>query len=106
MKINQFVISFEQNMQVLLSMTNLFEQKTIFEIEKQKNNIIDLLSSESIDVNTKLTMISKKLEELTSLVRNTFLSMKTKIKDYEDISNKKIGRSRNAFLLNLKKFLK
>jgi hypothetical protein len=106
MKINEFVVGFEQNMQVLLSLANLFEQKTIFEIEKKRNSILELISSETIDVNIKLKIVTQKLDELTNVISQTMESIKNKIKGYEDLSIKKIARARNSFLIKIKKFLK
>jgi hypothetical protein len=105
-RINEFVVNFEQNMQVLLSLANLFEQKTIFEIEKQRNSILQLVTSETIQPATKLELISKKLEDMNSMIVNTFETIVSKIKNYEEISSKKITRARNSFMIKLKKFLK
>ncbi len=105
-RINEFVVGFEENMQVLLSLANLFEQKTIFEIEKQRNSILQLIKSETIQPNTKLELISKKLEDMNAVIVNTFETIVSKIKNYEEISSKKITRSRSSFMIKLKKFLK
>jgi hypothetical protein len=93
-------------MQVLLSLANLFEQKTIFEIEKQRNSILQLVTSETIQPSTKLELISKKLEDMNSVIVNTFGTIVSKIKNYEEISSKKIARARSSFMIKLKKFLK
>jgi methionine synthase II (cobalamin-independent) len=104
-RINSFVIDFEQNMQVLMSLTNLFEQKNIFTIEKERNSIFELLNTENINSSVKLSILNEKLTYLTSIIAETFTSIRAKIKDFEDISNKKIMRAKNAFMLNIKKFL-
>jgi len=105
MRINEFVVGFEQNMQVLMSLANLFEQKTIFEIEKQRNSIMQILNSETIEPVTKLEVVEQKLEKLTEMIYETFEGIKDKVKAYEDISDKKIKRAKNSFLIKIKKFL-
>lgn len=105
MKINEFMVNFEQNMQVLLSLTNLIEQKTIFEIEKKRNAILQLINAENVEPNSKFEIISQKLEELYKMVRQAFESIKSKITNYEDISEKKIARAKNSFMIKIKKFL-
>ncbi len=106
LRINEFVVGFEQNMQVLMSLANLFEQKTIFEIEKKRNSILQLIGSETIKPGTKLELVTKKFEDLTSMIAKTFETIENKIKSYEDISSKKITRARNSFMIKIKKFLK
>jgi len=106
LKINEFIISFEQNIQMLLSLSNLFEQRTIFEIEKIKNRIIDVLSTENIDSKVKSKEVFDRLDELNSLIESTFNGIKNKVKEYESVSNLKIERTKNFFYNNLRKFLK
>jgi hypothetical protein len=106
LRINKFIIDFEQNMQVLMSLTNLFEQKTTFEIEKQRNVIIEILNSSGINPKIKLQLLNEKIEEMTQMIKQTFENIKEKISNYEGISDKKILRAKNSFLINLKKFLK
>jgi hypothetical protein len=106
MKINEFIVNFEQNMQVLLSLANLFEQKTIFEIEKKRNSILQLITQDNLDPNARLQVATEKLEELHLMIKNTFESVKSKIQAYEDISDKKISRARGSFMVKIKKFLK
>ena len=106
MKINEFIINFEQNIQMLLSLSNLFEHRTIFEIEKIKNGIIDVLSTENIDSKVKSKEVFDRLDELNNLIESTFNGIKNKVKEYESVSNQKIERTKNFFYNNLRKFLK
>ncbi len=106
MKINEFVVGFEESMQVIISLANFYEQKTLFEIEKERNSILEIINSDSIDSNTKLNIVIKKLDDLREIIMKTFEEIIQKIKNYEDISTKKIARAKNSFYLNIKKFLK
>ena len=91
---------------MLLSLSNLFEQRTVFEIEKIKNGIIDVLSTDNIDPGVKSKEVFERLNELNKLIESTFSGIKNKVKEYESISNQKIERTKNFFYNNLKKFLK
>jgi len=106
MQINDFIIGFEQNMQVLLSLANLFEQRTIFEIEKKRNSILKLVSSINLDPYARLQLAKTKLDEMTNMIKSEFESVKNKIEDYQKISDQKIFRSQNSFFEKIKKFLK
>lgn len=104
-RINEFVVDFEENIQVLLSLANLIEEKTIFEIEKLKNTIMLTLKSETLDPKIKLEIIGEKMNSLSEIIQETFESMVDKIKAYQDMSDKKIGRAKDSFLIKIKKFL-
>ena len=104
-EINDFMINFEQNMQTIMSLANLFEQTTVYEIEKQKNSIIELINSENIDPNAKLSLANNKLNSLKLLISEAFEKLKSKVQGYEDLSNKKIERAKNSFSLKNNKFL-
>jgi len=104
-QINEFMTEFEQNMQILMSLTNLFEQKTLFEIEKQKNSILELLDSQNVDPKFKSTVANNKIQSLQTLIQDAFKNIKNKVENYENLSNQKIQRAQNYFLLKNNKFL-
>ena len=104
-ELNEFMINFEQNMQTLLSLTNLFEQKTVYEIEKEKNSIIELLNSENVDSKSKLSLANNKLTYLRNIISEAFDKIKNKVDSYENLSNQKIQRAKNSFLIKHSKFL-
>ena len=105
-KINEFILSFEENMNVLISLANLSEQKSLFEVEKIKDKVLDLLNIENIDPKIKFDIITQKLEHLTKLLNNIFSNIKGKVKDYEKLAESKIVRAKESFYDNYKKFLK
>lgn len=105
MRINEFVMSFEENIQVIMSLANFYEQKSIFEIEKEKNSILEIVNSDNIDSYMKLNIISNKLDNMRDLISKIFDEIISKIKNYEELSEKKIARAKNSFYLNIKKFL-
>ncbi len=104
-KINEFIVSFEENMQVITSLANFYEQKTVFEIEKQRNSILEILNSDNLEPSTKLDVVNRKLDDLRQIILSTFEDILEKIKKYENISTKKITRAKKSFYLNIKKFL-
>ena len=105
MKINQFTIDFQKNMEVLYSLSNFFEQKTFYDIEKTRNGIIDILNYEQGDPKTKLGLIMDKIEAMIRLINSIFSNIKKRIENYEEISFKKILRMKNSYKIYLKKFL-
>ena len=105
MKINQFTIDFQKNMEVLYSLSNFFEQKTFYDIEKTRNGIIDILNYEQGDSKTKLGLIMDKIEAMIRLINSIFSNIKKRIENYEEISFKKILRMKNSYKIYLKKFL-
>jgi hypothetical protein len=106
MKINKFIIDFEKNIQVLLSLSNLFEQKTMFEIEILQSSIIEILNTENIKVQVKAKIVSDKMNEMNKLIEDNFSKIKNKLNEYENLSDQKIQRTKSYFYNSLKKFLK
>ena len=104
MKINEFVMTFEKNMNILLSLTNFFEEKSFFEIAKIKSKVLDLLNNDKVESNLKFDIINKNLHDLTTIINDIFLKISEKIRDYEKVSQEKIERYRNYFFENFKKF--
>jgi len=105
LKINQFTIDFQKNMELLYSLSNFFEQKTIYEIEKTRGGILDILNFDEGDPKTKLNLIREKIDSITNMIKDIFKNIKNKIEQYEDISKKKILRMKNSYRIYLKKFL-
>jgi len=93
-------------MNVLISLANLSEQKSLFEVEKIKDKILDLINIENIDPQIKFEIVSEKLVNLTNLLNEIFNNINNKIKDYEQVSEAKIQRAKESFYDNYKKFLK
>ncbi len=106
LKINQYMIDFEKNIQVLLSLSNLIEQKTIFEVQKMQNSILEILNTENIKADIKSKLVNDKIELLNKLIDESYAKIKNKISEYEKLSNQKIQRTKSYFYNNLKKFLK
>ena len=104
MKINEFVITFEKNMNTLLSLTNFFEEKSLFEIAKIKSKVLDLLNNDKVESNVKFDIINKNLHDLTDIINDIFIKVNDKIRDYEAVSQGKIQRYREYFYENFKKF--
>ena len=104
MKINEFVMTFEKNMNILLSLTNFFEEKSFFEIAKIKSKVLDLLNNDKVESNLKFDIINNNLHDLTTIINDIFLKISEKIRDYEKVSQEKIERYRNYFFENFKKF--
>jgi hypothetical protein len=105
MKINQFTIEFQKNMEVLYSLSNFFEQKTFYEIEKTRNGIIDTLNYEQGDSRTKMGLIMDKIQAMMNLINEIFSNIKKRIESFEMINNQKILRMKNSYKIYLKKFL-
>ncbi len=105
MEINEFMSDFEQNMQILLSLTSLFEQKTVYDIEKQKNSIIELLNSENVNPQVKMSVVNNKIESVKNMISDAFAKIRNKIENYEFLSNQKIERAQKSFLTRNNKFL-
>ena len=72
MKINQFTIDMRKNMELLISLSDVFEQKTIYEIEKTRISIMDILSFQDGDPKTKMNMVKEKIETITNLIKDNF----------------------------------
>src|SRR5689334_9286170 len=104
MKVNEFVMSFEKNMNVLLSLTNFYKEQSLFEVVKIKAKVLDLLSNDKINPNVKFEIISKSLQQLSEIINGIFESIKSKVDNYEGLSNGKIKRYKNYFKENYKKF--
>jgi len=104
MKINEFVMSFEKNMNVLLSLTNFFEEKSLFEIAKIKAKVLELLGNDKVNPTVKFEMINKSLNQITDIINGIFGEINGKVGDYEKISQGKIARYRQYFYENFKKF--
>jgi len=104
MKINEFVMTFERNMNVLLSLTNLYKEQSLFEVAKIKAKVLDLLGNDKVDPDVKFDIISKNLQNLTEIIENIFKSVKSKVDDYEQLSQGKIKRYQDYFYGNFKKF--
>lgn len=104
MKINEFVMSFERNMNVLLSLTNFFEEKSLFEIAKIKAKVLELLGNDKVNPSVKFEMISKSLVSLTEIINSIFKEIDGKVGEYERLSQRKIARYREYFYENFKKF--
>jgi hypothetical protein len=102
--INNFIAEFEQNMNVLLSLTNLFEEKTIYEIDKEKVSILELLDTEKIDSRVKLDAINSKMKFLRETISEAFSKIKSNIESYENISSNKIKRAQKDFMTKNDKF--
>lgn len=105
MKINQFTIDFQKNMELLLSLSNFFEQKTIYEIERTRNSIMDVLNFVEGDPKVKLGLIKDKIKKISSIVNEIFDKIREKVNEYEELSFKKILRMKNSYKIYLKKFL-
>jgi len=93
-------------MNVLLSIANLSEQKSLFEVEKIKDKLLDLLNIENIDPKVKFNIIEEKLSHLTTLLSDIFYNINTKIAEYEKVAESKIVRAKETFNENYKRFLK
>jgi hypothetical protein len=92
-------------MELLYSLSNFFEQKTIYEIEKTKNGILDLLNFDDGDPKSKLDFVLEKINSITEMISGIFGNIKNKINEYEETSVKKILRMKNSYKIYLKKFL-
>jgi hypothetical protein len=103
-ELNTFIIEFQSNVQHLQAVSSLFEQKTVFEIEKLKNSILEVLNT---DVTTKVKkeVIFQKLKEMNELLTGSFKSIRENINNYEQISDNRIKRTQSDFENNLDKFL-
>jgi DNA repair exonuclease SbcCD nuclease subunit len=104
-RLNEFIVDFEGNMEVLQSMTSLFEERTAVEIEKNKNSILELLNT-NISTKTKSDLIMEKLKTMNTIITNSFTNLKEKLRNYENLSNQKIAKTRSFFEEKLQKFLK
>lgn len=105
MNINELMNEFEQSIQTLLSLSNLFEQKTVYEIEKQKNSIIELLNNDNVDPQAKMSVVEKRLQILKNSITNSFTMIRKNIENYETQSDKKIKNAQTSFLSRNNKFL-
>jgi len=103
--INEFVVNFETNIQALISLANLFEEKTVYEVGKKKDSILELLSNDNVDPNTKLELATKKLDELKIEIVKNFETITGKITNYEKISSNKILRAKKNFQINLNPYM-
>ena len=92
-------------MELLYSLSNFFEQKTIYEIEKTRNGILEILNFDDGDPKAKLQLIREKISSITNLISEIFGNIKMKINYYEENSFKKILRMKNSYKIYLKKFL-
>ena len=97
-------MSFEKNMNVLLSLTNFFEEKSLFEIAKIKAKVLELLGNDKANPTVKFEMINKSLHQITEIINGIFREINGKVGDYEKISQGKIARYRQYFYENFKKF--
>ena len=104
MKINEFVMNFEKNMNVLLSLTHFFEEKSLFEIAKIKSKVLELIANDKVDPNVKFDIINKSLKDLTEIIQGIFAKIHEKVSDYENLSKSKIVRYKAYFNQNFKKF--
>jgi F0F1-type ATP synthase gamma subunit len=104
MKINEFVMSFEKNMNVLLSLTHFFEEKSLFEVAKIKAKVLELLNNDKVDPNVKFDIINKNLRDLTEIILNIFKNIGDKVSEYETVSQGKIARYKHYFFQNFRKF--
>lgn len=105
MKINQFTIDFQKNMEILYSLSNFFEQKTFYDIEKTRNGIIDILNYEQGNPQMKLKLIMDKIDAMVRLIISIFSNLKLRIENFEEINYNKILRMKNSYKIYLKKFL-
>lgn len=105
LRINQFTIDFQKNMELLYSLSNFFEQKTIFEIEKTRNGILDILSFDDGEPKAKLNLVLDKINNIIRLISEIFGNIKNRINEYEETSIKKILRMKNSYKIYLRKFL-
>lgn len=105
MKINQFTMDFQKNMEVLFSLSNFFEQKTFYDIEKTRNGIIDILNYEQGDPKMKLGLIMDKIEAMIKLINMIFMNIRNRIINFEEMNYQKILRMKNSYKVYLKKFL-
>jgi hypothetical protein len=92
-------------MDLLYSISNFFEQKTIYEIEKSRNSILEILNFDEGDTRTKLKLISEKINSIIVMISEIFGNLKKKINEFEDNSVKRILRMKNSYKIFLKKFL-
>ena len=105
MKINQFTIDFQKNMEILFSLSNFFEQKTFYDIEKTRNGIVDILNYEQGDPRKKLGLIMDKIDGMIRLIQSIFSNIKSRIENFEEINYNKILRMKNSYKIYLKKFM-
>lgn len=105
MRINQFTIDFQKNMNLLSSLSNFLEQKTIYEIERTKNKILDILSFDDGDPKSKLNLAIEKIDAIIKMISEIFGNIKNKINEYEDTSIRKILRMKSSYKIYLRKFL-
>lgn len=92
-------------MDLLYSLSNFFEQKTIYEIEKTKNGILDILNFDDGDPRSKLNLAIDKINAIITMITEIFGNIKAKINEYEDTSVRKILRMKNSYKIYLRKFL-
>ncbi len=93
-------------MNVLISLANLSEQKSLFEVEKIKDKLLDLMNIENIDPGVKFNIVIEKLSRLTDLMSGIFNNMESKITDYEKLAEKRVLRAKDNFFETYKRFLK
>jgi hypothetical protein len=103
-ELNQSIIEFQEEIQTIQSLSVVFEERTLFEIEKLKNSIFEVLGS-NIKTRSKNEIIQQKIKEMNSFINNSFEDIKAKINSYETLSLKKIEKSQKSYENNLEKFL-
>jgi len=77
----------------------------MYEIEKTKNGILDVLNFPDGDPRSKLNLALGKIEAIIKMISEIFGNIKNKINEYEDTSVKKILRMKSSYKIYLKKFL-
>ena len=92
-------------MELLSSLSNFFEQKTIYEIEKTKNGVLDILNFDNGDPRSKLNLVIEKIDAIIKMISDIFGNINSKINDYEETSVKKILRMKSSYKIYLRKFL-
>lgn len=92
-------------MELLSSLSNFFEQKTIYEIEKTKNGVLDILNFDNGDPRSKLNSVIEKIDAIIKMISDIFGNIKSKINEYEETSVKKIIRMKSSYKIYLRKFL-